>query len=84
MDSKAKLIESELPAAHPDTTKVLVFIDHDNKVIYLWRGKKADVVKKLVGTRVVARFSHTYPDYRIRPVGEGNEPAALRDLLSRE
>ncbi|MHA1770536.1 MAG: hypothetical protein ACTSYL_03180 [Candidatus Thorarchaeota archaeon] len=64
-----------------DTTKVLVFIDHENKVIYLWRGRKADVVKKLVGTRVAAKLSHTYPDYRIRPIAEGNEPAAFKALL---
>ncbi len=64
-----------------DTTKVLVFIDHEEKIIYLWRGKKADVVKKLVGTRVAARLSHSYPDYRIRPIGEGNEPAAFKALL---
>ncbi len=81
IDSKARLIETDGPIRQLDTKKVLVLIDHDNKVIYLWRGKKADVVTKLVGTRVAARLSHTYPDYRIRPVGEGSEPAALKELF---
>ncbi|MCF2137835.1 MAG: hypothetical protein K9W43_11440 [Candidatus Thorarchaeota archaeon] len=47
----------------------------------MWRGQKADVVKKLVGTRVAAKLSHTYPDYRIRPIAEGTEPAAFKALF---
>ncbi|MHA1653203.1 MAG: hypothetical protein ACTSVT_04340 [Candidatus Thorarchaeota archaeon] len=78
------MIQSDEPNLPLDSTKVLVFIDHENKVVYLWRGKKADVVKKLVGTRVAARLSHTYPDYRIRPVGEGSEPAAFKALFRDE
>jgi hypothetical protein len=81
IDSQAELIKSKDKLAGVDTNKVLVFIDHNNKVIYLWRGKKADLFKKLMGTRVIAKLSHSYPNYRIRPIGEGSEPAAFLDLL---
>ncbi len=81
IDSQAELIKSSEQFAGVDTRKVLVFIDHDNKVIYLWRGKKADLFKKLMGTRVIAKLSHNYPDYRIRPIGEGSEPAAFLTLI---
>ena len=81
IDSQADLIKSKDQSAGVDTNKVLVFIDHNNKVIYLWRGKKADLFKKLMGTKVIATLSHSYPNYRIRPIGEGQEPAAFFDLL---
>ncbi len=81
IDSQAELIKSKDKFAGVNTEKVLVYIDHDNKVIYLWRGKKADIFKKLMGTRVIAKLSHTYPDYRIRPIAEGSEPAAFKSLI---
>ncbi len=81
VDSQARIIPSQNSIHKTDTSKVLVYIDHSNKVIYLWRGNEAGVLKKLVGTRVAAVLSHTYPDYRIRPIAEGNEPAAFKQLL---
>ncbi len=83
INSQAELIKSGDEFAGVDTEKVLVFIDHDNKTIFLWRGKKADIFKKLMGTRVIAKLSHTYPDYRIRPIAEGSEPAAFKALIGR-
>ena len=73
--SDAKMKETKTKGTELDSTKVLVFIDHDNKIVYLWRGKKAGLFEKLMGTRVAATLSHSYPDYRIRPIGEGHEPA---------
>ncbi len=81
IDSDAKLVETEERPSVLETTKVLVMIDHENRAIYLWRGKKAGLFKKLMGTRVIARLSHTYPDYKIRPISEGSEPAVFLDLL---
>ncbi|MCK5151393.1 MAG: hypothetical protein KAQ65_06125 [Candidatus Thorarchaeota archaeon] len=81
IDSDAKLVECKDDKVAVDTTKVLVYIDHENKVVYLWRGKKASLFKKLMGTRVTAKLSNTYRDYRIRPITEGREPAAFRDLV---
>ncbi|MHA2601461.1 MAG: hypothetical protein AM324_004930 [Candidatus Thorarchaeota archaeon SMTZ1-83] len=81
IDSDAKLTETKARASTIDTEKVLVFIDHDEKTIYLWRGAKAELFKKLMGTRVAAKLSHNYPKYRIRPITEGSEPAAFLDLL---
>lgn len=82
IDSQAKMIPAEGNIHRTETHKVLVYIDHDTKTIYLWRGKKAGVMKKLVGTRVAARLSHKYNDYRIRPISEDNEPAAFLDLIN--
>jgi hypothetical protein len=84
IDSKAKMIASKSKIVEIDTNKVLVFIDHDSKTVYLWRGKNADIFKKLMGTRVAARLSHTYPDYRIRPISEGNEPSAFKHLIGQK
>ncbi len=81
IDSQAKIITIQENLHKTDTTKVLVYIDHPNKVIYIWRGNEAGVLKKLVGTRVAAALSHKYPDYKIRPIAEGNEPASFRHLL---
>ncbi|MFW9847958.1 MAG: hypothetical protein ACFFF4_02395 [Candidatus Thorarchaeota archaeon] len=81
IDSDAKLVECKGDDIPVDTTKVLVYVDHENKVVYLWRGKKASLFKKLMGTRVTAKLSNTYRDYRIRPITEGREPAAFRDLV---
>jgi hypothetical protein len=80
MDSGAKMIAIKIEKGSLDSTKVLIFIDHENKTVYLWRGNKADLFKKLMGTRVAAKLSHTYPKYRIRPIAEGSEPAAFLDL----
>jgi len=80
MDSGAKMIAISIEKGSLDSTKVLVFIDHENKIVYLWRGNKADLFKKLMGTRVAAKLSHTYPKYRIRPIAERSEPAAFLDL----
>ncbi|UCE10107.1 MAG: hypothetical protein JSW61_14225 [Candidatus Thorarchaeota archaeon] len=81
IDSKAKLVEIKLIKDILDTTKTLVFIDHDSKTIFLWRGKKATIFEKLIGTRVAAKLSHKYPKYRIRPIAEGEEPAAFKSLI---
>lgn len=81
IDEQAKLIPAEDYASHTDSTKVLVFVDHDNRVVYLWRGKRATFMTKLMGTRVAARLSHSYPDYRVRPISEDNEPAAFLALI---
>ena len=81
IDSDAKLVECKGEIVTLDTTKVLVYVDHDNRVVYLWRGKKASLFKKLMGTRVAAKLSDTYREYRIRPITEGQEPAAFHDLL---
>jgi hypothetical protein len=81
IDSDAKMTETEASASTIQTDKVLVFIDHDEKVIYLWRGAKAQLFKKLYGTRIAAKLSHKYPKYRIRPITEGSEPAAFLDLM---
>jgi hypothetical protein len=78
---EAKMVESESDKVEVDTNKVLVFIVHKTKIIYLWRGKRAGVTEKLMGTRVAAKLSHKYPNYRIRPISEGSEPAAFIHLL---
>ncbi len=81
IDSDAKLVEIKETIVTLDTNKVLVYIDHENRVVYLWRGKKASLFKKLMGTRVAAKLSDTYRDYRIRPITEDQEPAAFHDLI---
>jgi len=81
IDSQAKLVEFKGDVIQVDTNKVLVFVVHESKAVYLWRGKKADIFEKLMGTRVAAKLSHTYSDYRIRPISEGNEPAAFLHLI---
>ena len=81
IDSDAKLEETTADASIISPEKVLVFVDHDTKTVYLWRGAKADLFRKLMGTRVAAQLSHNYPKYRIRPITEGREPAAFKDLL---
>ena len=82
--SDAKMVKTKMKSTELDSTKVLVFIDHDDKIVYLWRGKKAGLFEKLMGTRVAAKLSHTYPDYRIRPVGEGHEPALFFKSLGKK
>jgi hypothetical protein len=81
IDSDARLVECKGEKVPLDTNKVLVYVDHSNKVVYLWRGRKASLFKKLMGTRVAAKLSDTYRDYRIRPITEGQEPAAFHDLI---
>ncbi len=84
IDSHAKMIEYETDSVHVDTNKVLIFVVHSDKVIYLWRGNKAQIFEKLMATRVAAFLSHKYPDYRIRPIKEGNEPAAFLHLIGKK
>lgn len=81
IDNDAKLIETSSKDVKLDSKKVLVFVDHEAEVVYLWRGKDAGLFKRLMGTRVAAKLSHNYPNYRIKPVGEGHEPNALLQLL---
>ncbi|MFW9787711.1 MAG: hypothetical protein ACFFE2_04950 [Candidatus Thorarchaeota archaeon] len=81
IDSQAKMIESKSKVVEVDTNKVLVFVVHEAKTVYLWRGKNADIFKKLMGTRVAAKLSHSYPEYRIRPISEGSEPSAFKHLI---
>ncbi|MFW9927603.1 MAG: hypothetical protein ACFFDM_12700 [Candidatus Thorarchaeota archaeon] len=81
IDSQARMVEFEGDSIQVDTSKVLVFVVHESKTVYLWRGKKADIFEKLMGTRVAAKLSHTYSEYRIRPISEGNEPAAFLHLI---
>ena len=80
---KAQMIESESDKVEVDTNKVLVFIDHESKAIYLWRGKNAGISEKLMGTRVAAKLSHKYPNYRIRPISEGQEPSVFLHLIGK-
>jgi hypothetical protein len=80
---QAKMVESESDVVQVDTNKVLVFIVHESKTIYLWRGKNAGISEKLMGTRVAAKLSHKYPNYRIRPITEGSEPAAFVHLIGK-
>ncbi len=84
IDSQAKMVESKSKIVEIDTNKVLVFVDHDAKTVYLWRGKNADIFKKLMGTRVAAKLSHSYPYYRIRPISEGSEPASFKHLIGQK
>ena len=81
IDNEAKLVECKEEKVPVDTNKVLVYVDHVEKVVYLWRGKNASLFKKLMGTRVTAKLSNTYRDYRIRPISEGREPAAFKTLV---
>jgi len=81
VDSDAQLVDITTETITLDTSKVIVVIDHDNKTVYLWRGKKASLFKKLMGTRVAAKLSHEYKHYRIRPVAEDQEPSAFLDLV---
>lgn len=81
IDSQARMVEFKGDVIKVDTKKVLVFVVHDAKTVYLWRGKKADLFEKLMGTRVAAKLSHTYSDYRIRPISEGNEPSTFLHLI---
>ncbi|MFW9975436.1 MAG: hypothetical protein ACFFDQ_09245 [Candidatus Thorarchaeota archaeon] len=81
IDSEARMIESKSKVVEVDTNKVLVFVVHETQTVFLWRGKNADIFKKLMGTRVAAKLSHTYPDYRIRPISEDNEPAAFKHII---
>jgi len=80
---QAKMVESESNVLVVDTNKVLVFIVHESNTIYLWRGKNAGISEKLMGTRVAAKLSHKYPNYRIRPITEGIEPAAFKHLIGK-
>jgi len=80
---EAKMVESKTDIVKVDTNKVLVFIVHGSKTIYLWRGKSAGISEKLMGTRVAAKLSHKYPNYRIRPISEGSEPAAFLHLIGK-
>lgn len=82
IDSQSKIIQVD--TSFIDSKRTLVIIDHDEKVIYLWRGKKSSLFEKLMGTRVIAKLSHSYPDYRIRPITEGHEPAVFKDLVGRK
>jgi hypothetical protein len=84
IDSEARMIESKSEIVEVDTNKVLVFVDHKNKTVFLWRGKNAEILTKLMGTRVAAKLSHTYSEYRIRPISEGNEPAAFKHLIGQK
>jgi hypothetical protein len=81
IDSQAKMVEFKGDVIQVDTKKVLVFVVHDTKTVYLWRGNKANLFEKLMGTRVAAKLSHTYSDYRIRPIKEGNEPSVFLHLI---
>jgi len=81
IDSQAKMVAFKGDTVTVDTNKVLVYIIHSTKTIYLWRGKNAAIFEKLLGTRIAAKLSHTYPSYRIRPISEGNEPAAFLHLI---
>lgn len=78
---QAQLVESKSTKVEVDTKKVLVFIVHSAETIYIWRGKNAGTTEKLMGTRVAAKLSHNYPNYRIRPISEGNEPAAFLHMI---
>ena len=84
IDSEAKLIDTPDSPLKTDTKKVLVFIDHDTKTVYLWRGKGAGLFKKLMGTKVAAKLSHSYPKYRIRPISEGHEPSSFKELMAKK
>lgn len=81
IDSQTKMVEFQGDRVVVDTNKVLVYIVHETKIIYLWRGRNAAIFEKLLGTRIAAKLSHTYPSYRIRPISEGNEPAAFVHLI---
>ena len=81
IDSQARMVAVQGETVAVDTNKVLVYIIHSTKTIYLWRGKNAAIFEKLLGTRVAAKLSHTYPSYRIRPISEGNEPSAFLHLI---
>lgn len=81
VDANAKMSKVKPVAATIDSTKVLVFIDHKSKVVYLWRGKHASISERLMGTKVAARLSHAYPKYRIRPITEGHEPSSFFNML---
>ncbi|MFW9794115.1 MAG: hypothetical protein ACFFEE_07435, partial [Candidatus Thorarchaeota archaeon] len=51
IDSHAKMLEIKSDIVQVDTTKVLVFVVHDTRTVYLWRGNKANIFEKLMGTR---------------------------------
>ena len=81
IDSQARMVEYKTDRVRVDTNKVLIFVVHEAKTIYLWRGNSAQIFEKLMATRVAAHLSHRYPDYRIRPIKEGSEPAAFKAMI---
>ncbi len=83
ISSDARLVPVPHGALQLDSDSVIVLICHDIQTIFLWRGREAGLFKRLMGTRAIARLSHTYPEYRIRPVDEGAEPEDFRRRFGR-
>ena len=64
--------------------RVLIIIDDDQKVIYLWKGTTCSVRKKFIG----ARLSQSVRGergllYKVDPVDETEEPEALKAIMDK-
>ncbi|MFX0018305.1 MAG: hypothetical protein ACFFBT_07395 [Promethearchaeota archaeon] len=64
----------------PDS--IFLFLDPNNKQIWLWHGRHAGVRKKFMATQSAPKIRDNYGvDYKITAVDDGNEDLAFKVFL---
>ena len=67
----------------PDS--IFLFLDPNNKLIWLWHGRHAGVRKKFMATQSAPKIRDNYGiDYKITAVDDGKEDLAFKVFLGLE
>jgi hypothetical protein len=65
--------------------RVLCVIDDENKNVYLWLGKEANVRRRFVGAQTASKLRDEHgTGFRVRSLDEGDEPPQFFNSLERE
>ncbi|MHA1145228.1 MAG: hypothetical protein ACTSRW_10860 [Candidatus Helarchaeota archaeon] len=68
-----------------DSEAVLIIIDDDTRLIYLWKGQKCSVAKKFIGARTSQQVRGARGlMYKVLPVDEGEEPNEFMAIRQKE
>lgn len=64
---------------------VLIIIDDDTRLIYLWKGQKSSVAKKFIGARTSQDVrGNRGLMYKVIPIDEGDEPNEFMAIRQKE
>ena len=67
----------------PDS--IFLFLDQNNKQIWIWHGRHAEIRKKFIATQSAPKIRDKYGiDYKITAVDDGKEDLAFKIFLGLE
>ncbi|MHA1906425.1 MAG: hypothetical protein ACW98Y_03945 [Candidatus Thorarchaeota archaeon] len=76
------LTEVQINQENSSSSSIYFFIDHNRKIIYLWKGKKAGFRKAFAAAKAATNLpSELGPGFEVQSIDEGDEPYEFKAVF---